>query len=218
MPQPDVSSPVPTAAERPPLAAVFDLGKVLLDFDYGRAVGRLLPRVKVTLADIQRLLTESPLLTDYETGRLSTEAFHQKVSEATGFDGDLDLFVSIFNDIFTEIEPMTALLPRLREAGVRLCAFSNTNDMAIRHIRKQYPFYGLFDDYVLSYEHGVMKPDPALYAVVEERTGLRGADLFYVDDREENVAAARERGWRAVRHVDPASSLRAFAAAGLPIA
>jgi HAD superfamily hydrolase (TIGR01509 family) len=203
-------------ASSPPRTVVFDLGKVLLDFDYRLAVGRLMPRVKVSLAEIQRLLTESPLLSDYETGRLSTREFYERVREATGFDGDLALFEAIFGDIFSEIEPMTALLPGLKKAGVKLCAFSNTNDMAIRHIRRHYPFYGLFDHTVLSYEHGVMKPDARLYEIVEQTTGCAGPELLYFDDREENVTAALARGWRAVHHTDPARSVAAVRSAGLP--
>ncbi|RME94910.1 MAG: HAD family phosphatase [Verrucomicrobia bacterium] len=200
----------------PPEVVVFDLGKVLVDFDYGRAVRRLPPLIRVSLGEVRRLLTESPLLTDYETGRLDTRQFYEQFSQATGFAGDQAEFESIFNDIFSEITPMTAALGRLREAGWTCAAFSNTNPMAIEHLDRHYPFMGHLQPRILSYEHGRMKPDPALYEVVERLTGRSGAALFYVDDREENVAAARDRGWRAVLHRDPAETLRLMAAEGLP--
>jgi FMN phosphatase YigB (HAD superfamily) len=201
----------------PPKAVVFDLGKVLLDFDYSRAVGRLLPLIHVELEVVKRLLIESPLLFDYETGRLNTEQFFERIREVTGFSAGLPVFEAIFGDIFTEITPMTALLPQLKRLGVRCSVFSNTNEMAIRHVTAQYPFYNGFDDHILSFEHRAMKPDPALYAVVEQTLSLNGPDLLYLDDREENVVAGRERGWRAFVHRDPQESIQHLREAGLAV-
>lgn len=200
-----------------PKAVVFDLGKVLLDFDYGRAAGRLLPLINVELDVVKRLLAEPPLLFDYETGRLTTRQFFELIREATGFSEGLTTFEEIFGDIFTEITAMTALLPELKRLGIRCCAFSNTNEMAIRHLTAGYSFYAGFDARVLSFEHGAMKPDAALYAVVEETLSLKGPDLLYFDDREENVAAGRERGWRAFIHRDPEESIRHLREAGLAV-
>lgn len=201
----------------PPRAVVFDLGKVLLDFDYGRAVGQLLPLINVELAVVKRLLVDSTLLFDYETGRLTTEQFYERIREATGFSAGLTTFEEIFGDIFTEITPMTALLPQLQRLGIRCCVFSNTNEMAIRHVTARYPFYAAFDDHVLSFEHKAMKPDPALYEVVERTLSLKGSDLLYLDDREENVVAGWERGWRAFVHRTPDESLQHLRDAGLPV-
>lgn len=201
----------------PPEVVVFDLGKVLVDFDYGRAVRRLPPLIRVSLDEVRRLLTESPLLTDYETGRLDTRQFYEQFVEATGFAAGQPEFESIFNDIFSEITPMTQAVARLRSKGWICAAFSNTNPMAIEHLDRHYAFMRDLQPRILSYEHGRMKPDPALYEVVERLTGCSGPTLFFVDDREENVATARARGWCAVVHREPAETLRVMAAAGLPV-
>ena len=55
----------------------------------------------------------------------------------------------------------------VRRKQIPLYIFSNTNELAITHIRRQFPFFGEFDGYILSYEHGAMKPDAKLYEVVE---------------------------------------------------
>ena len=60
-----------------------------------------------------------------------------------------------------------------------------------------YPFLTAFDQRFVSGALRMMKPDPAIYAAVEEGTGLSGAALLFADDRAENVAAAAARGWRA---------------------
>jgi FMN phosphatase YigB (HAD superfamily) len=201
---------------KPPAVVVFDLGKVLVDFDYSIASRRILRRSRLTDPELQHLLCTSPLLRQYETGAITTAQFHAGVCAASGYDGGLEEFGAAFADIFTEIEPMTALHAALRSAGIPTWIFSNTNELAERHIRRRFPFFSNFDGYVLSYEHGAMKPALRLYEVVESKTGRRGADILYLDDRPENVAAALFRGWRALLHETPEKTRSHLATLGLP--
>jgi HAD superfamily hydrolase (TIGR01509 family) len=198
-----------------PAAVVFDLGKVLLDFDYGPVVRHVAARSRVTLEAMHELLLVSPLLGEYERGELTSHTFHQRIVDATGYSEGYEAFAALFADIFAEIPPMVRLNAELRELGVPTYIFSNTNDLAIQHVRRNFPFFADFTGYVLSYEHGSMKPDAALYAVVERMTGRSGADLMYLDDRPENHAAGLARGWQAVLHEDPAVSRAQVVAAGL---
>ena len=149
------------------------------------------------------MINQSPLLYRYETNLLSTAQFFAEVQVASGFCGDLGQFRELFADIFSPIEPMLDLHRRLRHAGLPTYIFSNTNELAIDHIRARFPFFHQFDGYILSYEHNAMKPDPRLYTVAEQTTGRSGAELLYIDDRPENIAAGLERGWRSVLHEDP---------------
>ena len=201
----------------PPSVVVFDLGKVLVDFDYSIAARRILRRTRLADAELQRLLCTSPLLRQYETGAINTAQFHEGVCAASGYDGGLAEFGAAFADIFTEIEPMTALHAALRAAGIPTWIFSNTNELAERHIRSRFPFFCKFDGYVLSYEHGAMKPDPRLYEVIERKTGRSGADILYLDDRAENVEAGAARGWRVVLHETPGKTRRLIKSLGLPV-
>src|SRR5688572_27797149 len=109
-----------------PKAVVFDLGKVLVDFDYGIAARALAARARVPADEIRRLIDQSQLLVTYETGQLATDAFYKQVCDVTGFCGDLDEFGRLFGDIFTSIEPMVELHSHLRKSGVSTYIFSNT--------------------------------------------------------------------------------------------
>ncbi|PYM13407.1 MAG: hypothetical protein DME18_09105 [Verrucomicrobia bacterium] len=198
-----------------PKAVVFDLGKVLVDFDYGIAGRRIAARGKMPADAVQHLIGDSPLLCRFETGQIGKEQFFAEVQAATGFQGTFEEFGEFFADIFTAIEPMVKLHAELRRRGVPTCIFSNTNELAIGHIRSRFPFFSRFNDYILSYQHGTMKPDARLYRVVERQTGLRGADLLYLDDRAENVAAGTARGWRGVVHRTPEQTRQTMARSGL---
>jgi len=200
---------------RPPHIVVFDLGKVLLDFDYGIVAPRIAAHSRVSAPEVKRLLNQSPLLHRFETGLMTKQQFYEEVSSATGFQGDIEVFSEMFGDIFTPIPPMIELHAAVRTLGVPVYIFSNTNELAIGHIRRHHPFFAGFDGYVFSYEHGAMKPDAKLYEVLERVTNRRGAEIFYLDDRAENVEAAAARGWRAVLHETPAKSRATLEAAGL---
>ena len=129
----------------------------------------------------------------------------------------LEEFGACFADIFSEIQPMIDAHAALRARGVPTWVFSNTNEIAALHIRAASRSIPSFDGHVLSYERGAMKPDARIYEVVERETGQKGAAIFYLDDRAENVAAGLARGWRAVLHETPEKSRGALAEAGLPV-
>lgn len=198
-----------------PTAVVFDLGKVLVDFDWSIAARRMAVRCTMSPAELLRVFDYSPLVVQFELGTVSPEQFFAEAGRRIGFQGSFAEFGEIFADIFTEMTAMTALHAELRQRGVPTFIFSNTNELAVAHIRKQFPFFAHFDGYVLSYEHGAMKPHAPLYEVVERMTGRGGTELLYIDDRLENVEAGRARGWQTVQQVEPAKTITAVRALGL---
>jgi len=198
-----------------PRIVVFDLGKVLVDFDYGIAARTLANRTKMGAGEINRFINQSPLLFRYETGLMTRQEFYDALCADTGYCGDLEAFAGAFGNIFTPIQPMVELHAALRRAGYRTYVFSNTNDMAIAHIRREFPFFSQFDGYVLSYEQRAMKPDPKIYQVVEEMSQCRAGQILYLDDRPENIAAGVERGWQVILQESPDKTLATVEALGL---
>jgi HAD superfamily hydrolase (TIGR01509 family) len=198
-----------------PSVVVFDLGKVLLDFDYTIAARRLAAASAVAGVQIKSFIDHSPLLVRYEKGQVTRDAFFEEVRQMSGYRGSAEEFFGYFADVFTPINAMIEFQQRLRSAGVPTFIFSNTNDLAIEHIRAQYPFFNGFDGYVLSYEHGAMKPEPKLYEVLEAMVGCDGTQILYFDDRLENVEGGATRGWNAVLHQTPEQSIAAARALGL---
>jgi FMN phosphatase YigB (HAD superfamily) len=202
-----------------PKAVVFDLGNVLLDFDYLHTVQKI--RNHCTLLEnksdreLLQLIGGSELFQKFEHGLVNPDEFFAGVVNQTGYVGTLDEFGECFGDIFTEAPQMVAWNEELRAKKIPRYILSNTNDLSIRFIKKRFPFFNQFDGYILSYEHRVMKPQTRIYELVEDIAGLRGKDLFYVDDRDENIHAAAARGWQAVHHVNPAQTIEVARGVGL---
>lgn len=186
-----------------PEIVVFDLGKVLVDFDYGIAGGRIAARARMPLEEMRGFFSTSPLLLRYETGLMTKQEFFDEICSATGYGGTLDEFSHFFADIFVPIEPMVKLHAELRQRGYPTYIFSNTNELAIGHVRRSFPFFSNFDGYILSYEVRAMKPDAKIYEALEQMANRRGAEVLYLDDRPENVEAGAARGWQVILHKQP---------------
>jgi HAD superfamily hydrolase (TIGR01509 family) len=198
-----------------PSIVVFDLGKVLLDFDYSIAGRRLAAQATMSPAEVQGYLDHSPLLVQYETGLITRQQFFDQVQQTTGFRGTLKEFSDFFADIFTEMPEMTAIHKELRQRDIPTYIFSNTNDLAVEHIRRAFPFFADFDGYILSYEVGAMKPAARIYEVLEALSGCSGPEIVYLDDREENVEAGGVRRWQTIHQTSSAKSRAALRGLGL---
>lgn len=180
-----------------PRAVVFDLGKVLLDFDFRRAASALAPKSSIGADRILALINQTPLLHRFESGLINAREFYAEFAREAGYAGTAEEFASDFSDIFTEIPDMIRLNRRFRAAGLPTHIFSNTSSLVVDFIRVRYPFFSEFTSHILSYEERCMKPGVPIYEAVEKSTGSTGPELIYFDDREENVEAALRRGWSA---------------------
>jgi glucose-1-phosphatase len=197
---------------------IFDLGKVLVDFDYSIAAKKIAARSSKAPADLHAFLSSSPVLVNYESGRLTRQAFFEAVRDAIGYQGGLAEFGGHFADIFTEMPDTIALHAELKRLGFKTYIFSNTNDLAIEHVQRNFPFFSNFDGYIYSCEVGAMKPKPIIYEAMEAMCGRRGGDLIYLDDRAENIAAGAARGWRAIQHLSGKTTREALKRLGIPVA
>ena len=189
-----------------PSIVVFDLGKVLVDFDYFIAAKKIAAHSDLSPEAVKKHFDHSPLLYRYETGLMTQREFYEEARKVANFRGTFDEFTSYFSDIFWEIPAMIEVQATLRKRGIPTYIFSNTNDLAIHHIRKNFPFFANFDGYILSYEVGAMKPDAKIYEALEKMSGKRGADILYLDDRQENVDGGAARGWQVILQTEPEKS------------
>jgi len=185
---------------------VFDLGKVLVEFDHTIAARKIAARSRKSPSEIKALIEQSRSTIDYETGRITRREFFDWMREAAGFQGRFEEFSDFCADIFSAIPPMIELHAGLHRRGIPTYVFSNTNELAIEYVRRHFPFFQDFDGYIYSYEVGAMKPDAKIYEALEQLAGRRGADIVYLDDKPENVAGGTVRGWQAILHETPGKS------------
>ena len=177
---------------------VFDLGKVLLDFDYMKAAAQLLPKCGIFPLKVISVLTNSGLLEKLELGKITDDEFYKEISQLVKYKGTREDFMQIFGDIFTPIDEMIEFHSELKKCGFKTYIFSNTNDTAVKWISEHYPFFNEFDGYFLSYKMKLAKPNEAFYEALEKETGKSGEDIIYMDDKSENIEPALKRGWQGI--------------------
>lgn len=190
-----------------PKVVVFDLGKVLLDFDYAKATSKMAPFCSVPETELHRIINQSPLLHRYETGLISTSDFFSEIQKLSSFCHDFHQFEPLFGDIFSPIPEMIELNRSLRSQRIFTAIFSNTNEMAVRHITRSYSFFREFDHYIYSFQHRFMKPAAEIYRIVESTVNASGPEILYIDDRLENVQTGEKIGWQTLHHTSPTTTI-----------
>ncbi len=178
---------------------IFDLGKVIIPFDFKRGYDRLAPLCSYPAAEIPERLRTCDLVTRFESGGIEPRPFVEEISRILDLKADYDQFCTIWSSIFLP-DPLVPedLLVALKKR-YRMLVLSNTNAIHFPMVREAYPILRHFDDYVLSYEVGALKPSPKIYQEAIRRAGVEPEEIFFTDDIEAYVLAAKEHGIDAVQ-------------------
>jgi putative hydrolase of the HAD superfamily len=180
-------------------AILFDLGRVLVHFDFARAYQAMAPLCAFPATEIAARLAPSGLVDRFETGLIEPAAFFDQFIRILDLRIEYPAFREIFNSIFThELLPESLLESLARR--YRLVLVSNTNAMHFETIRAD--FHHLirhFHHLVLSYEVHAMKPRREIFDAAIARAGCAPGECFYADDIPQYVAAARALGIDAVQ-------------------
>jgi len=177
---------------------VFDVGRVLINFDYGHFFSLLRSR-GAQISDEADFAQKVDLI-PYEHGRISDDDFLDKLGSMLSDPLPKQDLATAWNNIFEPIENMLALAGKLN-SQCRVFLLSNTSHMHWRHLRDYYRLNHYCRDLLASYEVGVMKPAAAIYRVCEERFGVRPESTILVDDKLENVKGALACGWQGLHHL-----------------
>ena len=180
-------------------AVVFDFGNVISTVDVAAFVRRIAPRTDKSLLEIGEIIYGSKLPVLYESGLISSEEFFARFADLCGLRMSQEEFVPAFTGIFTPIEPTLDLIRRLK-GRYRLGLLSNTNEWHFRGYIETVPVFPLFDTVTLSYEVRQMKPGERIYRDALRKLGLPPEACVFIDDIEENVAAARRLSMRGIRY------------------
>ncbi len=98
-----------------------------------------------------------------------------------------------------EVAGTADVLRRAKAAGYKIYGLTNWSAETFPMIRDTYPVFQEFDGIVVSGEEHLLKPDAAIYRCLLERYALRAEESLFIDDNQDNVAAARTIGMEAVR-------------------
>ncbi|HSP87641.1 MAG TPA: HAD family phosphatase [Ignavibacteriaceae bacterium] len=178
---------------------VFDLGNVLIPFDYMIAFNKL-EKIEIGLG--QRFLDQYKENYDFhrkfESGQVSEDEFLTTLSGFINNKVDRKTLIDAYSKIFVVNEDVAALLPELKKK-YRLVLLSNTNIVHQKYGWKDYSFLNNFEKLILSHEVGACKPDAKIYRAVETYTQLPSEEHIFIDDIFEYGEGAKKLGWDAIQ-------------------
>ncbi len=177
---------------------VFDLGNTLIRFDHNISAKKLANLFRLDSKKIYDLFFDSPITRDFETGAISSREFYTRASALLNVKMPYKDFVDIWNDIFWEDTEMCRLACELKKS-YKLFLLSNINRLHFEHIRKRFDIIDIFDELILSFAVGAIKPDRVIYDDVVRRAGGQRDKLLYIDDREDLISESTRLGIDSIR-------------------
>lgn len=185
-------------------ALLFDLGRVVLDIDFSKAIACWAGHAGLEPEAIVARYVRDEAYRLHEVGKISDEDYFQSLRASLGIGISDAQFLEGWNAIFAgEMPDIAELLPRAAQR-MPLYAFSNTNRPHVDHFSKEYAdLLGHFRELYLSSSIGLRKPDAAAFDHVVAAMGVPANRIVFFDDLAENVEGARARGLTAVHVTSP---------------
>jgi putative hydrolase of the HAD superfamily len=190
------------SAKRKYSVIVFDLGNVLIPFDYNILIEKL-NRIESELGNkfIEYYRSNYSIHRDFERGFISEDKFVKKMLEVLDNRIDANTFCNYYADIFKVNEEVASLLPILKN-NYKLFLLSNTDSLHQKYGWQKYDFLKHFEKFILSYEVGAVKPEEKIYRAVEEISRYQSEEHIFIDDIKEYVETAKKLGWDGIHFND----------------
>jgi putative hydrolase of the HAD superfamily len=202
----------PTSAD----ALLFDLGRVVLEIDFGRALACWAGHAGCEPAQLMGRFSPDEAYQRHERGEISDGEYFAALRGSLGIEVTDAQFLEGWNAIFAgEMPDIAALLARAARR-LPLYAFSNTNRAHEAHFLQAFaPVLGHFQKLFLSSTIGLRKPDAAAYDHVVKEIGVPAGRIVFFDDSADNIEGARARGLIAVHVTSTRDVADALAALGV---
>jgi HAD superfamily hydrolase (TIGR01509 family) len=186
---------------------IFDLGRVLVDFDFLKVIRHLKRHSPRSKAQIRTYFKTTPLWDAFERGTVTPREFFKHLQKDLQLkDLDFKTFMPMWNNIFEEMDDSVAILKRLK-GKYQLAMISNVNRMHWEHVSKNHSFMKWFDIPIASYAVGHRKPELEIYNLTLKKAKMPANRSIFIDDVKAHIHAANSIGIRG-HHFQNAKKLR----------
>lgn len=201
-----------------PQALLFDLGGVLVDFDFGRALQVWAPYSAKSLDELKLAFTFDVPYQQHERGEISAAQYFDYLARHLQLSASPAEMERGWNSIFKGEFAQTRAMVQTMRQHLPCLALSNTNALHMATCGALYPeVVGAFDRIFTSHEMGMRKPERAAFEHISQATGIEAGDILFFDDLLENVQAAADAGLQAVQVRSPEDVRQALTAHGYTV-
>jgi HAD superfamily hydrolase (TIGR01509 family) len=197
-------------------ALLFDLGRVVLDIDFSKAIACWAGHAGCKADDLVGRFVRAEAYRHHETGKISDAAYFDSLRTSLGILLSDAQFLEGWNAIFAGEMPGIAPLLARAAKHLPLYVFSNTNNAHVEYFSVIHAdLLGHFREIFFSSSIGLRKPDAEAYDHVVKSIGVPAGRIVFFDDLVENVESARTRGLKAVHVKSSGDVAEALTALGL---
>lgn len=173
----------------PPRAVIFDLGDVLFTWSANT-------KSTITTRQLRNILS-TPIWYSYDRGEITRDACYEL--SAKKFSLSASDIAQAFTQARQSLQPDPSIISFLRELNeyptIRVYAMSNIGKEDFEELAERID-WSLFDRVFTSAEAGMRKPELEFYRHVLDQIAIPSNDVVFIDDKEENILAARALGIR----------------------
>jgi putative hydrolase of the HAD superfamily len=181
-------------------AIIFDLGKVIVDFDHFDTCRKLAEYSPYSPEQIYNKIFISGIEDKFDTGQISPYLFFKTVQKDLQLTTDMDSFREIWVNIFTLNPGIEQLVYRLKNSYKLIC-LSNTNQWHFEFCVKNFQVLSNFDSFILSYKTGKKKPHRNIFTKAVSEANALPHECLYIDDIRDFVEAAETTGIKGVHFI-----------------
>lgn len=193
---------------------VFDIGNVLLDFcweKYLKSFGYS-EEIYWKLANAAVL---SPEWNEYDRGMDENEVLELFIKNDPSIETELRMVFGNLSGIVEEYPTSIPWIKDLKSKGYQVLVLSNYSGKARHECADSMKFLDHVDGGILSYQEGVIKPQPEIYHLLIDRYSLIPQECVFLDDRAENVEAAKKIGFHTIHFSTREKALEELATMGV---
>lgn len=198
-------------------AVIFDLGNVLIPFNPRWLFRTMLPDE----ASIDRFFEETAFDAwnlEMDAGRRFADGIAAHSQRYPQYRALFEAFFARWSETVGEaIAESVDMLRTLQQKGLRTFALTNFSAETYPLAVARFPFLSDFEGTLVSGDEGLVKPDPAIYQLLMQRHSITPARAVFIDDKLENVEAARRLGLHGIHFVEPDAVRIALRELGLPV-
>ena len=175
-------------------AIIFDIGRVLIRVDVGRALSGLAPGIALSPEEIWSALQKDPRWLDWQEGRIRPQDWHAHIAKKLGGSLTFEQFTDAWN---RSLDPVpiheNSFLDGLSNR-YSLALLSNTDPVHVAHMESTYDFFKFFPIRVYSCSLGTSKPNPLIYEHALHACKVPAREAVYIDDVPAYAEAAQRLG------------------------
>ena len=186
-------------AARKVRAVIFDIGRVLIRIDVGRAMKGLASGTSLSPEELWLAIEKDPRWKDWQEGRISARNWHLHLKQRFAGAAIFERFTEAWNLVLDPVPILSNDLFEKLSKNYRLALLSNTDPIHVAYIESQYDFFSHFRVRIYSCVVGATKPNPLIYREALRACRVQAEEAVYVDDIAAYVEAAQRLGMTGIQ-------------------